>query len=138
MIHHARRVLALRPPGRQDPVPEKRHLLLKRAFSVHHSVQPPTVPDRAVILVCGEVRIEASQQVILDLRETLRIDQIVDDLVIRFLGVAFYFGPVSAKSCAAQQVSNQVQVGLGLSKYHLIYLLDFRSQMVCLHFNSES
>ena len=53
VIDHAGRVLALGPSGRQDAMPEQRHLLLQRTLGVDHPKQPPTIPHRAVVFVRG-------------------------------------------------------------------------------------
>ena len=51
---HGRRVLALGPAGREDVVPEERHLLFERPLRVDHAVEPATVPG-ALVVHAGQV-----------------------------------------------------------------------------------
>ena len=84
-------------------MPEKGHLLFQRALGVDHAVYPARVPRLYGI---GVVQLEpvAGNDVVRHLREALRVEQILDDLLVTLGGARFEFVAVRAESGASHQM----------------------------------
>ena len=96
-------------PGTEYHVPEQGHLLLKLARSVDHGVEPRlhVVLDSRGLPVRRVVPVD---QVLFDNRLTLRVQEVVQGLLVALGGFSLDFVAARSESGSTQQVSHQCNV----------------------------
>ena len=83
-----RAVLALVPRGRENMVPEQRHLLFERPFRVYHPPNPASGPHVEGVVV-RQISVVSLQHVLFEVIKPFGMDQPLDYLLVRHFGQIF-------------------------------------------------